>query len=107
MRRDLIRRFLRDGNLSPEVVPPFGYAHLTTVEEFRRLFADDFRELTLVGLESFSGPWQAKLNELSEAEAEAWLDLIEQTGMAPEAFGLADHYLLSLRWQEGDAAMRN
>ncbi|MGH9934944.1 MAG: hypothetical protein ACREAM_01790 [Blastocatellia bacterium] len=33
------------------------------------------------------------MNELSEAEAEAWLDLIEQTGTMPEAFGLADHYL--------------
>ncbi|MGH9765942.1 MAG: hypothetical protein ACREAB_00795 [Blastocatellia bacterium] len=34
------------------------------------------------------------MNELPEAEAEVWLDLIELTGMVmPEAFGLADHYL--------------
>jgi 2-polyprenyl-3-methyl-5-hydroxy-6-metoxy-1,4-benzoquinol methylase len=93
LRRDFIGRFLRDGNLNPEIAPPIGHAHLTTVEEFRRLFAEDFEELTLVAVESFSSPWQAKLNELSEAEAEVWLDLIEQTGTAPEAFGLADHYL--------------
>ncbi len=93
LRRDFIGQFLRDGNLNPEIAPPIGHSHLTTVEEFRRLFAEDFEELTLVAVESFSSPWQTKLNELSEAEAEAWLDLIEQTGTAPEAFGLADHYL--------------
>lgn len=93
LRRDFIRQFLRDGNLNPETAPPIGHSHLTAVDEFRSLFADDFEELTLVAVESFSSPWQEKLNELPEAEAEAWLDLIEQTGTMPEAFGLADHYL--------------
>jgi ubiquinone/menaquinone biosynthesis C-methylase UbiE len=93
MRRDFIQQFLRDGNLNPEIAPPIGHSHTTTVEEFRELFADDFEELTLVAVESFASPWQNTLNELPKAEAEAWLDLIEQTGTMPEAFGLADHFL--------------
>jgi len=93
LRRDFIRQFLRDGNLDPEIAPPIGHSHTTTVDEFRELFSGDFEELAMIAVESFSSPWQGKLNELSEAEAEAWLDLIEQTGTMPEAFGLADHYL--------------
>jgi len=93
MRRDFIRQFLRDGNLNPEIAPPIGHSHTTTVAEFRALFADNFEELALVAVESFASPWQSALNELSKAEAEAWLDLIEQTGTVPEAFGLADHFL--------------
>ncbi len=93
MRRDFIRQYLRDGNLNSEIAPPIGHSHLTTVEEFRESFADDFEELTLVAVESFASPWQNSLNDLPKEEAEAWLDLIEQTGTMPEAFGLADHYL--------------
>jgi ubiquinone/menaquinone biosynthesis C-methylase UbiE len=93
MRREFIRQFLRDGNLNPEVAPPIGHAHLTAVEEFRELFADDFDEATLVAVESFASPWQNALNDLHADQAEAWLDLVEQTGTMPEAFGLADHYL--------------
>ncbi|MGH9836258.1 MAG: class I SAM-dependent methyltransferase [Blastocatellia bacterium] len=93
MRRDFIQQYLRDGNLNPEIAPPIGHSHTTTVEEFRALFAEDFEELTLVAIESFASPWQSALNELPKAEAEAWLDLIEQTGTMPEAFGLADHFL--------------
>jgi len=92
-RREFIRQFLRDGNLNPEIAPPIGHAHLTTVEEFRQLFAEEFEMLTLVAVESFASPWQQALNDLPAGEAEAWLDLIEQTGTMPEAFGLADHYL--------------
>ena len=93
MRRDFIQQFLRDGNLNPEIAPPIGHSHTTTVAEFRELFADDFEELTLVAVESFASPWQTILNQLPKAEAEAWLDLIEQTGTMLEAFGLADHFL--------------
>jgi ubiquinone/menaquinone biosynthesis C-methylase UbiE len=93
MRRNFIQQFLRDGNLNPEIAPPIGHSHTTTIEEFRVLFADNFEELTLVAVESFASPWQTILNELPKAEAEAWLDLIEQTGTMPEAFGLADHFL--------------
>jgi SAM-dependent methyltransferase len=92
--RDFIGKFLRDGNLNPEIAPPIGHAHLTTVDEFRGLFADSFREVAIVGVEAFSSPWQVKLNELSEAQAEAWLDLIERAEtLMPDALGMADHFL--------------
>jgi len=93
-RRDFIEQFLRDGNLTPEIAPPIGHAHLTTVDEFRELFAGAFKELALVGVEAFSSPWQVKLNELSAAQAEAWLDLIERAEtLMPDALGMADHFL--------------
>ena len=93
-RRDFIGQFLRDGNLTPEIAPPIGHAHLTTVDEFRSLFADAFKEITLVGVEAFSSPWQVKLNELSEAQAEAWLELIERAEtLMPDAMGMADYFL--------------
>ncbi|HEX2491640.1 MAG TPA: class I SAM-dependent methyltransferase [Blastocatellia bacterium] len=93
-RRDFIGQFLRDGNLTPEIAPPIGHAHLTTVDEFRDLFAGAFKELALVGVEAFSSPWQVKLNELSAAQAEAWLDLIERAEtLMPDALGMADHFL--------------
>ncbi len=37
-RRAFHQQYLRDGNLDPEHAPPIGYAHLTTVAEFRALF---------------------------------------------------------------------
>ncbi len=86
-------RYLQDGNLDPEHAPPIGYAHLTTVAEFKKLFDSEFEEIMLAAVESFAGIAQTKLANLPETEVEAWLDLIEQTATLPEAFGLADHYL--------------
>jgi SAM-dependent methyltransferase len=34
-RREFHQQFLRDGNLDPDHAPPLGFAHLTTVQEFR------------------------------------------------------------------------
>jgi SAM-dependent methyltransferase len=92
-RRAFHRQYLRDGLLDPEHAPPIGYAHLTTAAEFRDLFTNEFEEITLLAVESFVSPWQQQLSALSEEVAAAWLDLIEQTATAPEAFGIADHYL--------------
>jgi hypothetical protein len=67
---------------------------LTTVDEFRGLFTDAFKEVVFVGMEAFSSPWQVKLNELSGAQAEAWLDLIGKAEtLTPDALGMADHFL--------------
>lgn len=77
-------QYLRDGNLDPEHAPPIGFAHLTTIPAFRALFADSFDEVALIGVESFSSLWQAQLNDLGAAEAEAWLDLIDATGQSAE-----------------------
>jgi hypothetical protein len=83
-----------DGNLNPVIAPPIGHAHLTTVDEFRGLLADAFKEVAFVGMEAFSSPWQVKLNELSGAQAEAWLDLIGRAEtLMPDALGMADHFL--------------
>lgn len=93
-RRAFHQHYLRDGNLDPEHAAPIGFAHLTTVVEFRALFANSFEEVALVGVESFSTAWQTRLNDLPAAEeVEAWLDLIEATGQSAEGLGLSDHFL--------------
>jgi ubiquinone/menaquinone biosynthesis C-methylase UbiE len=92
-RAEFHERHLRDGNLDPGHAPPIGYAHLTGIDEFRALFRGRFDEQTLLGLESFTGPWQAGLNNLAPEIAEAWLDLVEQTAETPEARGHSDHFL--------------
>jgi SAM-dependent methyltransferase len=100
-RREFHRRFLSDGRLDPEHAPPIGYAHLTTVAEFRALFADGFDELALVGTESFAAVWQTALPDLSGEAREAWLDLIEATGRTPEGIGQSDHFLFVGRRRAG------
>jgi ubiquinone/menaquinone biosynthesis C-methylase UbiE len=92
-RKDFHRRFLVDGRLDPENAPPIGYAHLTTVSEFRGLFAGTFEELALVGTDSFTTAWQGKLVDLRAEAKEAWLDLVEETGRSPEGLGKSDHFL--------------
>jgi hypothetical protein len=58
---DRSAEYLVTGNLDPRHAPPIGYAHLTTVAEFRDLLAARFHELELVGAESFTAAWQALL----------------------------------------------
>jgi SAM-dependent methyltransferase len=87
------QQYLRDGNLDPEHAAPIGFAHLTTVAEFRALFAHSFEEVALAGVESFSTAWQTRLNDLPPEQVGAWLDLIEATGQSAEGLGLSDHYL--------------
>ena len=92
-RRMFHERYLQDGNLDPTHAPPIGYAHLTTIAEFRALFEGLFREELLAGVESFAAARQRKLRDLSADEREAWLDLIEQTGLTPEGLAQSDHWL--------------
>jgi SAM-dependent methyltransferase len=101
-RRAFHRQYLHDGNLDPEHAPPIGFAHLTTVAEFRELFANGFEEVALTGTESFSTAWQTRLNDLPAEEAEAWLDLIEATGQSAEGLGLSDHFLFVGRRKYGE-----
>jgi hypothetical protein len=63
------------------------------VQEFRDLFAGAFEPLILLGVESFTSAWQPVLNTLSVDQTQAWLDLVEQTGVTPEGLGQADHFL--------------
>ena len=106
-RHDLLRRFLADGLVGPDESAALGPAHFTSAAEFRDLFAGDFDELLLVGLESFTGCEQELLIELPEADREAWLDLVEATAALPEAIGCCEHFLYAGRrhWA-GDGGRR-
>lgn len=92
-RQDFHQQLLQDGNIDPLHAPPLGYGHLTTCEEFRQLFADQFCEVTLTGVESFASPWSDSVNNLAPTEVEAWLNLVEATGNTPEGLGMTDHFL--------------
>jgi len=87
------QQLLQDGNVDPSHAPPLGYGHLTTSEEFRQLFLSQFREIALIGVESFASPWQDSFNNLAPGAAAAWLDLIETTGTTAEGLGMTDHFL--------------
>jgi S-adenosylmethionine-dependent methyltransferase len=101
-RRAFHAAYLQDGRVDPEHAPPIGFAHMTTVAEFRELFAGRFEELAMVGVESFSGVWQSSLNRLTGDEAEAWLEIIEQTGQTVEGLGQSDHFLYVGRRNENE-----
>ena len=92
-RRAFHERFLRDGNVDPDHAPPLGFGHLSTIAEFRELFADRFEQILLMGVESFTAAWQTNLRGLTSDEADAWIDLVEQTGATPEGLGASDHFL--------------
>ena len=92
-RRVFHRQFLQDGNVTPEIAPPIGNAHLSTVEEFRGLCTAAFDELVLVGVDSFTQVSQGLLPQLSPDDATAWLELVEQVGVTPEGLVMSDHFL--------------
>jgi hypothetical protein len=52
-----------------------------------------FDAALMLGAESFTGIWQNKIAEPPEAEAEAWLELVEATTATPEGLGASDHFL--------------
>lgn len=52
-----------------------------------------FQEVVLAGLESFAQGQEENLLKLTSEQAEAWLDLIEETGRTPEGLGVAGHFL--------------
>jgi SAM-dependent methyltransferase len=85
--------FLRDGNLDPTCALPIGWAHLSTIEEFRSLFSPYFEQVSLTGAESFTVTCQARWRGLRSEEAEPWLDLVERTGASPEGLAQSDHFL--------------
>lgn len=87
------RQYLRDGILDPDHAPPLGFAHLTTVAEFRALCAEAFDEELLAGVESFTGHNQQQLHLVDEPARQAWLDLVEATAATAEGLGAAEHLL--------------
>jgi SAM-dependent methyltransferase len=86
------QQFLQDGNVDPDHAPPLGYGHLTTQTEFCQLFATEFEQVAMIGLESFSAPFATTIHTLDPAQAETWLDLVETTGQTPEGLVMSDHF---------------
>ena len=84
--------YTRTGNFpeSEPGVPPIWY--LTTIAEFRADFTD-FQEIVLAGIESFARGHEENLLKLTPEQAEIWLNLIEETGRAPEGLGMTGHFL--------------
>jgi SAM-dependent methyltransferase len=105
-RRELRERtfpaeYLATGCLDPKHAPPIGYAHMTTVDEFRELFVKDFEELQLVGVESFTSPAPDHLSSEPAEDQELWLDLVEFTGATRDGLAYSDHFLYIGRRQMG------
>ena len=97
-RRELRERtfpseYIATGRLDPKHAPPIGYAHMTTVDEFCQLFVNDFEELQLIGLESFTSPAPDHLPNEPAEDQELWLDLVEITGATKEGMACSDHFL--------------
>lgn len=92
-RQSFHQQFLKDGNADPVHVPPLGYSHFTTSEEFLKLFEASFNITTLIGVESFTAPFPTAGKDLSPPELEAWIDLVEATGTTPEGLAMSDHFL--------------
>jgi ubiquinone/menaquinone biosynthesis C-methylase UbiE len=91
--QSFIAQFLATGTLDPEHAPPIGYAHLTTITEFRELLTADFEEVLLTGTESFTSPWQDQWKLKSASEIASWLDIVEATGKTFEGMAYSDHFL--------------
>jgi ubiquinone/menaquinone biosynthesis C-methylase UbiE len=88
-----LAQYLATGSLDPQHAPPIGYAHLTTVSEFRELLTAQFQELALIGTESFTAPWQDVFLSKPSEEAARWLDIVEATGRTAEGLAYSDHFL--------------
>jgi len=84
---------LHDGNFPPPAEGVPSAFQMTTVEEFHTELSATFTPLILAGVESFASSFQESFLRLSDADAQVWLDMIEQTGRTPEGLGYTDHYL--------------
>jgi SAM-dependent methyltransferase len=86
-------QFIATGTLDPRHAPPIGYAHLTTIAEFRELLTAEFEEIALLGTESFTSAWQEQWKSKSAADIAGWLDIVEATGKTTEGMAYSDHFL--------------
>ena len=90
--REWLEMITQTENLgSPEEGVPSIW-HTTTIAEFHANFMD-FQEVVFTGVESFARGNEENLLKLSFQQAEAWLDLIEETGRTPEGMGMTGHFL--------------
>jgi SAM-dependent methyltransferase len=86
-----IGEYTRTGDLPSNTVD-VPIWHMATIAEFRGDFRG-FQEIVLVGVESFARGHEENLLKLTPEQAEAWLDLIEETGRTPEGLGMTGHFL--------------
>lgn len=91
-RAGFMQQYLATGTLDPEHAPPVGYAHLTTITEFRELLTERFEEEALLGAESFTSTLQEEWKAKSEEDRAAWLDVVEATGKTVEGMANSDHF---------------
>jgi SAM-dependent methyltransferase len=96
-RYDRLAPFLADGLVGPEDSVTLGHSYFSTAAEFRDLFARDFDETLLAGVESFTGCEQEPFAGLPDDAKDAWLDLVERTAALPEALGCCEHFLYAGR----------
>ena len=96
-----IEQFIATGTLDPRHAPPIGYAHLTTIAEFRELLTAGFEEIVLLGTESFTSAWQDEWKSKSAADMAGWLDIVEATGKMTEGMAYSDHFLFVGRRTDG------
>ena len=92
-RAGFMERYLATGTLDPKHAPPVGYAHMTTIAEFRELLTQRFEEQALTGTESFTMAWQEEWKSKSEEDRAAWLEVVEATGKTVEGMAYSDHFL--------------
>jgi SAM-dependent methyltransferase len=92
-RAEFLARYMQDGNFDPPVkgFPPT--VHLATAEEFRSEMGTAFKQVAMVGTESFAGKLEQKFLSASPESQAVWLYLVEQTGPTPEGLGITDHFL--------------
>ena len=100
-RHGLLSGFLEDGVVDPSETTTLGHSQFTTAAEFRELFAGDFDEEFLAGVESFTGCEQEQFTGLADDAKDAWLDLVERTMALPEALGCCEHFLYAGRKRPG------
>lgn len=86
-----IGEYTRTGDL-PSNTDDVPIWHMATIAEFRGDFRG-FQEIVLAGVESFARGHEENLLKLAPEQAEAWLDLIEETGRTPEGLGMTGHFL--------------
>lgn len=86
-----VGEYTRTGDL-PSHTADVPIWHMATIAEFRSDFRP-FQEIVLAGVESFAQGHEENLLKLVPEQAEAWLDLIEETGRTPEGLGRTGHFL--------------
>lgn len=91
--KELHTTFLKTGVLEKKHSLYLGHAHFTAPDEFQSLFKKHFRQIEFRGVESFASPVQREFLKMKKRQTEAWVKLIEKTGISPFGRECSDHLL--------------